>query len=385
MAVPPWSKDFYVRLNVSNTASQKGIQKAYRKLAMKYHPDLHLDGNKAEMEERMKLINLAFEVLGDPEKRKQYDKYISPPQPKKPQPPPKPKKPQPEAKPSPKESTSNQSDDFKTRPKSWFDDLAASSPPPPRGGRGPRSAPPQAIRRPMAKGEFFALLTVVMVVGIAFFFMLRNERIEGEKRAEDRQAEINRAWEGHEVCKGRHRGFRLVELQEAVIQGCMDKVPSSEWKKLDKSFLWSVKRNTVMLFMIGYHDEFERFEKLINQLTVEDISAEVPVRNKFRRGFGRVTLFTILAHHIELDFDKWPPGKIPYDVWVKYKVQGQSALEQVLNYGNVYEEAFHHKYWKNDIEGMKRLGAEALKISEPSFRNYFKEYFDAQLQLARKT
>lgn len=64
-------KDYYKTLGVSQSASQDEIKKAYRKLAVKYHPDKNA-GNK-EAEEKFKEIGEAYEVLKDPEKRKKYD------------------------------------------------------------------------------------------------------------------------------------------------------------------------------------------------------------------------------------------------------------------------------------------------------------------------
>jgi curved DNA-binding protein len=64
-------KDYYKTLGVSKSASQEDIKKAYRKLAIKYHPD-KTQGDKAK-EEKFKEISEAYEVLGDPEKRKKYD------------------------------------------------------------------------------------------------------------------------------------------------------------------------------------------------------------------------------------------------------------------------------------------------------------------------
>lgn len=65
-------KDYYAVLGVTKKATQEEIKKAYRKLAVKYHPDKN-PGNKTA-EEKFKEISEANEVLGDPEKRKQYDK-----------------------------------------------------------------------------------------------------------------------------------------------------------------------------------------------------------------------------------------------------------------------------------------------------------------------
>jgi curved DNA-binding protein len=64
-------KDYYKILGVDKSATQDEIKKAYRKLAMKHHPDRNA-GNKSS-EEKFKEITEANEVLSDPEKRKKYD------------------------------------------------------------------------------------------------------------------------------------------------------------------------------------------------------------------------------------------------------------------------------------------------------------------------
>ncbi len=63
-------QDYYHTLGVERNTSQEEIQKAYRKLARKYHPDISKDKGS---EEKFKQINEAYEVLKDPEKRKKYD------------------------------------------------------------------------------------------------------------------------------------------------------------------------------------------------------------------------------------------------------------------------------------------------------------------------
>jgi curved DNA-binding protein len=64
-------KDYYSTLGVAKTATEKEIKQAFRKLARKHHPDVN-PGNKSA-EAKFKEINEAYEVLGDPEKRKKYD------------------------------------------------------------------------------------------------------------------------------------------------------------------------------------------------------------------------------------------------------------------------------------------------------------------------
>jgi curved DNA-binding protein len=68
-------KDYYKILGVGKSASDEEIKKAYRKLAMKYHPD-HAKGDKAS-EEKFKELSEAYAVLSDKEKRHQYDTFGS--------------------------------------------------------------------------------------------------------------------------------------------------------------------------------------------------------------------------------------------------------------------------------------------------------------------
>jgi len=64
--------DYYTLLGVPKTAGEAEIKTAYRKLALKHHPDRN-QGNKAASESKFKEINEAYEVLSDPKKRKMYD------------------------------------------------------------------------------------------------------------------------------------------------------------------------------------------------------------------------------------------------------------------------------------------------------------------------
>jgi molecular chaperone DnaJ len=66
-----FDKDYYQVLGVAKNATQAEIKKVYRKLAQQHHPDAN-QGNK-DSEERFKEISAAYDVVGDPEKRKQYD------------------------------------------------------------------------------------------------------------------------------------------------------------------------------------------------------------------------------------------------------------------------------------------------------------------------
>ncbi len=67
--------DYYKTLGVSRNASQSEIQKAYRKLARKYHPDVNPDDKSAK--EKFQQIQQAYDVLNDPNKREMYDRYGS--------------------------------------------------------------------------------------------------------------------------------------------------------------------------------------------------------------------------------------------------------------------------------------------------------------------
>lgn len=72
--IPTMAKDYYEVLGISRSASDADIKKAYRRMAMKYHPDRNR-GKEKEATEKFKEINEAYSVLGDAEKRQQYDQY----------------------------------------------------------------------------------------------------------------------------------------------------------------------------------------------------------------------------------------------------------------------------------------------------------------------
>ena len=70
------AKDYYQILGVGRDASPEDIKKAFRQLALRYHPDRN-PGNTKEAEGRFKEINEAYEVLGNEQKRHQYDYLTS--------------------------------------------------------------------------------------------------------------------------------------------------------------------------------------------------------------------------------------------------------------------------------------------------------------------
>ena len=69
------SDDYYAVLGVSRGASTAEIEKAYRELARKYHPDMNPDDSSAET--KFQEVQRAYEVLKDPEKREMFDRYGS--------------------------------------------------------------------------------------------------------------------------------------------------------------------------------------------------------------------------------------------------------------------------------------------------------------------
>ena len=69
-------KNYYEILEVDKNASEEVIEKAYKTLAKKYHPDLQTAENKEYAEKRMKEINEAYYILSDEQKRKAYDEKL---------------------------------------------------------------------------------------------------------------------------------------------------------------------------------------------------------------------------------------------------------------------------------------------------------------------
>ena len=68
-------RDYYEILGISKSASADEIKKAYRNMALKFHPDRVTPDKKKEAEERFKEISEAYEVLMDSQKRSTYDQY----------------------------------------------------------------------------------------------------------------------------------------------------------------------------------------------------------------------------------------------------------------------------------------------------------------------
>ena len=70
--------NYYQILNVKQNATQEEIKNAYKSLVKKYHPDVYA-GDKYVAEKKIKEINVAYEVLSNPETRKEYDNELNPP------------------------------------------------------------------------------------------------------------------------------------------------------------------------------------------------------------------------------------------------------------------------------------------------------------------
>ncbi len=68
-------QDYYQVLGVARDASEEDLRKAYRKLALQWHPDRHPEAERPAAEERFKRIGEAYAVLSDPEKRAKYDRF----------------------------------------------------------------------------------------------------------------------------------------------------------------------------------------------------------------------------------------------------------------------------------------------------------------------
>ena len=71
------SSDYYGDLHIARDASPIEIRAAYRRLALKYHPDLNRISRTESAEMRMRQLNLAYQVLSSPDRRKAYDRSIA--------------------------------------------------------------------------------------------------------------------------------------------------------------------------------------------------------------------------------------------------------------------------------------------------------------------
>lgn len=71
-------KDYYKILGIQRSASVKIIKKAYREMALKWHPDKHVEGEKVKAEKQFQLIAEAYEILSDKEKKMMYDRGEDP-------------------------------------------------------------------------------------------------------------------------------------------------------------------------------------------------------------------------------------------------------------------------------------------------------------------
>lgn len=70
--------DFYQVLEISRDASESMIKQSYRRLVLRYHPDLNPENPSAES--KIREINLAYEILGDVGKKTKYDRTLTPPE-----------------------------------------------------------------------------------------------------------------------------------------------------------------------------------------------------------------------------------------------------------------------------------------------------------------
>lgn len=69
--------NYYEILEVSENASKEVIEKAYKALVKKYHPDLQPDSGKIEAEKKIKIVNEAYEILSDESKKQKYDNKLN--------------------------------------------------------------------------------------------------------------------------------------------------------------------------------------------------------------------------------------------------------------------------------------------------------------------